>query len=187
MPTTALILLALGMSVDAGVAALGRGAVSARMQLMLALRLGLIFGVFEAAMPVLGWAAGTAAAPLLAAVDHWIAWALLTFIGLRMIRSGLTDHEDGAPRAHDLAIPALAVTAFATSVDAMAVGVSLAFADVPILPVALASGLATFAMATAGALIGSRVGPRTGGHAETGGGALLVLLGGWILVTQLLG
>ncbi|MAQ44630.1 MAG: hypothetical protein CL813_16075 [Confluentimicrobium sp.] len=185
MPTTALILLALGMSVDAGVAALGRGAVSARMRLVLALRLGLVFGLFEAVMPIVGWAAGSAAAPLLAAVDHWIAWGLLTVIGLRMIRGGLQAPAGPTRRSGHFSLAALAVTAFATSVDAMAVGVSLAFAHVPILPVALASGAATFAMATAGALIGSRAGPRTGGYAETGGGVLLVVLGCWILITHL--
>ena len=125
-------LLAFAMSTDAFAAAIGKGATLHKPRLREALRTGLIFGVIEAITPVIGWTLGLAAAQYIVAWDHWIAFTLLSGLGLLMIRNGLRhtpeETDTQAPARHSFWL--LAVTAIATSIDAMAVGVGLAFIDV---------------------------------------------------------
>lgn len=188
MSPLSVTVLALSMSADAFCAAVGRGA-SHRPSPGQALRAGAVFGVVEAATPLLGWALGLAAAAAIQAVDHWIAFGLLAGVGLHMIWHALTDHRRReAPRAFGLATGgrlALVATAVGTSIDAAAVGVSLAFLEANIVVVALAIGLATFLMATIGMLIGRAAGPKLGARAELIGGIALILLGGKILFEHL--
>src|SRR5437764_15449786 len=115
--------LALAMSTDAFAAAVGKGAALQRAQIREALRTGLVFGVIECLPPLVGWALGTVAAPYVSAWDHWIAFVLLLVLGLKMIHEGLSapEEEDTKPESHSFWL--LAVTGFATSIDAMAVGV----------------------------------------------------------------
>lgn len=191
MTPATIAMLSLSMSTDAFAAALAKGASLdnslARPRWGEALRTGLVFGSIEAITPLLGWATGFAASTYVAAVDHWVAFALLGAIGLHMLLGALRardEAEDSArPRRHGLAI--LVATAIGTSLDAMAVGVSLAMLDVNIAVVAGAIGLATFVMASAGILVGRYVGGRFGRWAEGLGGIFLMGLGGWILVEHL--
>ena len=191
MTPATIAMLSLSMSTDAFAAALAKGAALdnslARQRWGEALRTGLVFGSIEAITPLLGWAAGFAASTYVAAVDHWVAFALLGAIGLHMLFGALRARggaEDSARlRRHGLAI--LVATAIGTSLDAMAVGVSLAMLDVNIAVVAGAIGLATFVMASAGILVGRYVGGRFGRWAEGLGGIFLMGLGGWILVEHL--
>lgn len=191
MTPAIIAMLSLSMSTDAFAAALAKGASLdnslARPRWGEALRTGLVFGSIEAITPLLGWAAGFAASTYVAAVDHWVAFALLGAIGLHMLLGALRARggpEDSArPRRHGLAI--LVATAIGTSLDAMAVGVSLAMLDVNIAVVAGAIGLATFVMASAGILVGRYVGGRFGRWAEGLGGIFLMGLGCWILVEHL--
>lgn len=176
--------LAVSMSVDAFIAALGKGAAGPRPGLARALRTGAIFGAIEALTPLIGWAAGLAASRHVAAVDHWIAFVLLVGVGLRMIlqawtRSGEEPRPDG--------LWPTVLTALGTSVDAMAVGVSLAFLDVNILVIALVIGLTTMGMSAAGLLLGRLLGRRFGRVAETLGGVALCGLGSAILFQHLTG
>ena len=132
MHPLSILMLGIAMSTDAFAAAVGKGAAMRRPRVRDALRAGLIFGTIEAVTPVVGWALGSAAAAHVTAWDHWIAFGLLTLLGLHMIRAGLradaADEGTGQPRHHGFW--ALAATGFATSIDALAVGVGLAFLDV---------------------------------------------------------
>jgi len=179
-------LLALAMSTDAFAAAVGKGAALERPHLREALRTGLIFGVIEALTPVIGWLLGLAAARHVAEWDHWIAFVLLGVLGLKMIHAGLSpdDDEDAEkPRRHGFAV--LAVTAFATSIDAMAVGVGLALLGSDIIVTAAAIGVATFTMVTIGIMLGRVLGAVAGQRAEIAGGVLLIGIGTAILVEHL--
>lgn len=148
-----------------------------------ALRTGVVFGLVEAATPIIGWAAGLAASSYVEAVDHWIAFALLGGVGLHMLASAFSAQEDEAPKGRSLSI--LLVTAVGTSIDAMAVGVSLAFLDVNIWITAAAIGLTTFIMSSGGMLVGRLVGARFGRVAEMIAGVALVAIGAGILFEHL--
>lgn len=180
--------LALAMSTDAFAVAVGKGAALQRPHLREALRTGAIFGVIEGLTPVIGWAAGTIAAHYVSAWDHWIAFVLLLVLGVRMMREGLSRDEDEAgekPSSHSFWL--LAVTGFATSIDAMAVGVGLAFMRANIAVTAAAIGFATFCMVTLGVMVGRGVGRMVGKRAELIGGVVLVGIGSLILYQHTLG
>lgn len=183
-PTTTAI-IALSMSVDAFAAAVGKGAALNRPRLSEAVRTGLVFGAAATIAPAVGWAFGWVAAGWVQDVDHWVAFILLGVIGGRMIREGLR-REDGEPsvRQHSLAL--LALTALATSIDALAVGVTVAFIDADILVIAAAIGAATFVMGTAGIVAGRWVGPLFGKAAEVIGGLCLIAIGIKVLIDHMM-
>lgn len=187
MNLTATALLALAMSTDAFAAAVGKGAALHKPRLSEALRTGAIFGVIEALTPVVGWTLGLAAARYVRAWDHWIAFTLLTLLGGRMVLAGLnTDGEAiEAEKPHRHGFWLLAITGLATSIDAMAVGVGLAFLNTDIVPVAAAIGLTTFLAVTAGVMLGRVLGVVAGKRAEILGGLLLIAIGTAILVEHL--
>lgn len=178
-------LIALAMSTDAFAAAVGKGAALHKPQLREALRTGLIFGIIEALTPVVGWAAGQMAAPYVAAWDHWIAFILLGILGARMIREGFSEAEEEVEKPGRHSFWLLAVTGFATSIDAMVVGVGLAFMDANIVVTAAAIGLATFTMVTLGVMIGRVLGIIVGKRAEVMGGVILIGIGCLILYEHL--
>jgi putative Mn2+ efflux pump MntP len=186
MNPVAIFFLALAMSTDAFAAAIGKGIALQRPRWSEALRTGLIFGVIEAITPIVGWAMGHAAADYVKAWDHWIAFALLCLLGARMIGAAWN-----APRADETEKPTrhsfwiLAITGFATSIDAMAVGVGLAFLDVNIVPIAISIGLATCVMVTIGVMVGRVLGNIAGRWAEAAGGVLLIIIGSTILYEHL--
>jgi putative Mn2+ efflux pump MntP len=189
MHPLSIFLLAIAMSTDAFAAAIGKGAAMRDPRLPQALRAGLIFGAIEGLTPLLGWALGSAAARYVTAWDHWIAFAVLGLLGLRMIHAGLRadrgeDATDAAAARHH-GFWALAATGFATSIDAMAVGVGLAFLDVNIFLVAGTIALTTLAMVTLGILLGRVLGRLAGKRAELVGGVLLVAIGVAIPVQHL--
>jgi putative Mn2+ efflux pump MntP len=172
-------LLALAMSTDAFAAAIGKGLALHRPGWPEALRTGAIFGVIEALTPIVGWLLGVAAGRFVSEWDHWIAFALLGGLGVRMIRNGLApaDEEAVAEKPTSQSCWLLAATGFATSIDAMAVGVSLAFLDVDILPVAAAIGCTTLVLVTTGVLLGRVLGVIAGRRAEMVGGIVLIGIG----------
>lgn len=179
-------LLALAMSTDAFAAAVGKGTALQKPRWSEALRTGAIFGVIEAITPLVGWALGLAAADYVKTWDHWIAFTLLLVLGGRMIWAAALKPEEAEaekPRRHGFWL--LAVTGFATSIDAMAVGVGLAFLNVNILPVAAAIGFTTFAMVTIGVMVGRVLESVVGRWAEALGGILLIGIGTAILYEHL--
>ncbi len=177
-----ILLLGFAMSTDAFAVAIGKGAAMARPRLNQALRVGLIFGVIEAITPVVGWLLGKSASRYIQAWDHWIAFALLLLLGLHMMWNGLKPEADepvDEARKHGLAT--LAITGLSTSIDALAVGVGLAFVDIPIAVVAVVIGLCTFSMVTLGIMLGRVLGAMVGKRAEVIGGVILIGVGAAIL------
>jgi putative Mn2+ efflux pump MntP len=182
MSFASITLLALAMSTDAFAAAVCKGTALHRPRWAEALRTGVIFGVIEALTPVVGWLLGTVAAHYVRAWDHWLAFILLGALGVRMILAGLAggnDCEVERPQRHSFWL--LATTGLATSMDAMIVGVSLAFAGIDILPVALAVGFTTLVLVTAGVMLGRVVGAVAGKRAEVVAGLVLIGIGAAIL------
>ncbi|NYT22148.1 manganese efflux pump MntP [Alcaligenaceae bacterium] len=179
------MVLALAMSTDAFAAAIGKGMALRRPRISEAVRTGLIFGVIEALTPLIGWALGSIAAEFVADWDHWIAFGLLLTLGSLMIRKALkNDRDEPAPVVrHSFWL--LAATGFATSIDAMAVGVSLAFIDNNILITAAAIGFATMLMVTLGVMLGRLIGIVAGRWAEIIGGLALIGIGSAILYEHL--
>lgn len=178
MNLSATILLAFGMSMDAFAASIGKGATLHKPKFSEALRTGLIFGVIETLTPLIGWGLGMLASQFVLEWNHWIAFILLMFLGGRMVLEGFraeTDDAVEAPHRHGFWL--LVTTAIATSLDAMAVGVGLAFLQVNILTTALAIGCATLVMSTLGMMIGRYIGPLLGKRAEILGGIVLIGIG----------
>lgn len=188
MNPVSILLLGIAMSTDAFAAAVGKGAAMRDPRLRDALRAGLIFGVIEGVTPVIGWLLGMAAAKYVTAWDHWIAFALLLLLGLRMIREGFSKEDgDGERAPRKDGFWSLATTGFATSIDAMAVGVGLAFIDANIVVVATVIGCTTFVLVTAGILLGRVLGTLAGKRAEIFGGLLLIGIGSAILYEHVTG
>jgi len=180
----ALAAIAFGMSADAFAAALGKGAGLARWRMAEALRTGLIFGAIEAVTTLLGGAVGFAASAYVAAFDHWIAFGLLGFLGLRMIRTSLARRPIAA-RPHRHSLLDLSTTALGTSMDALVVGITLALLNSDIMVTALAIGGATFLMSAIGIALGRIAAVRLGGWAEATGGMILIGIGTSILIDHL--
>ncbi|MEE7547906.1 manganese efflux pump MntP family protein [Xanthomonas sp. Kuri4-1] len=190
MSPLSILLIGIAMSTDAFAAAIGKGAAMRRPRWRDALRAGLVFGCIEAITPVIGWLLGRAASSYVETFDHWIAFGLLSALGLHMIVAGLRangEPEDEAAKPARHGLLALATTGFATSIDAMAVGVSLAFLDVHIGVVATVIGLCTLAMVTAGIMLGRALGALIGKRAEMLGGLILIIVGSTILYEHLHG
>ncbi|WP_086738822.1 manganese efflux pump MntP family protein [Erythrobacter colymbi] len=170
------LLLALALAMDAFAVALTQGA-KFRPSLRGGLAIALTFGVFQALMPLAGWAIGAVALVYVEAVDHWIAFGLLAFLGVRMLGGHVGDEE----ASHALTGRALLLAGVATSIDALAAGITLpALGVTPWIAVALI-GLVTFAMSGAGVVLGRRAGDHLGEWAERIGGVILIGLGVKIL------
>ncbi|WP_411852642.1 manganese efflux pump MntP [Stenotrophomonas sp. LGBM10] len=189
MSPLSILLIGFAMSTDAFAAAIGKGAAMRKPRFPDAVRAGLIFGVIEAITPVIGWLLGRAALQYVEAFDHWIAFGLLGALGVHMIINGIRpdsdDAEDDPDKHHGFW--RLALTGFATSIDAMAVGIGLAFLDVNIGVMALVIGLCTFSMVTAGIMLGRVLGNMVGKRAEIIGGLILIIIGATILYEHLSG
>ena len=185
MNPIALLLLALAMSTDAFAAAIGKGASLNKPRLTEALRIGLIFGSIEAITPLIGWLIGKSASLYVEAWGHWIAFALLGALGLHMIHEGLKPGNEEAVKPSRQSFFKVALTAVGTSIDAMAVGVGLAFVDVNIWLAAGLIGLATTVMVTLGVMLGRVVGSVLGHRAEIFGGLVLIGVGAWIVTGHL--
>ena len=185
MTFSALLILAFGMSMDAFAVAVGKGAALQRPQLREALRTGLIFGMIETLTPLVGWSLGQFATHFVARWDHWIAFTLLGFLGFRMVIEGCRQRAAPCESTTQHGLWLLVTTAIATSLDAMAIGVSLAFMQVNIVLTAMMIGLCTFTMTTTGMLIGRLIGPLLGKRAEILGGVVLIAIGVQILWSHL--
>ncbi|HGN9413796.1 TPA: manganese efflux pump MntP [Klebsiella pneumoniae] len=188
MNLSATILLAFGMSMDAFAASISKGATLHKPKFSEAVRTGLIFGAIETLTPLVGWGLGMLASQFILEWNHWIAFILLVFLGGRMIVEGFRGDSDEACEApHRHGFWLLVTTAFATSLDAMAVGVGLAFLQVSIVTTALAIGCATFIMSTLGMMVGRFIGPLLGKRAEILGGIVLIGIGSEILWSHFAG
>lgn len=185
----AMILLALGMSMDAFAAALARGAVLPKETgFGYILRTGSVFGLVEMCAPLIGFAFGSVAADWIREWDHWIAFVLLAGLGLRMIYEGVSGDNENEVAAVSLGKQnalMLVFTAIGTSIDSMIVGVGLAFLAVNIWVSAISIGLATTIMATLGLWLGRFLGNKIGKWAEMAGGLVLIGIGTAVLIDHL--
>lgn len=183
------ILLALGMSVDAFAAALARGAGSLHYTWRQTVKTALIFGIVETITPLIGWLVGSMTQKFIAEYDHWLAFGLLLALGLKMIWGALHDDDDEAAAADknrtDTTLTLTIITAIATSIDSMVVGVGLAFLDANIWLTALAIGTSTTIMAAVGLRLGRLLGQKIGSRAEMAGGVVLIGIGTFILLEHL--
>ncbi len=179
-------IIALGLSADCFAVSLA-GSVSLRhLPGRLVLRVALAFGIFQAGMTLLGWVAGTSVVDYISAYDHWLAFALLAVIGGRMLWESF--HESAAEERRAARIgswPVLFVLAVATSIDALAVGLSFAFLQVNIASASLVIGLTAAVVTVAGLYLGRRVGALVGKRAEIVGGLVLIGIGLRILLAHL--
>ena len=183
-----LFLIGVGLSMDAFAAAICQGLFMTRIKWGHALTVGLYFGGFQALMPFIGWMLGSQFADRIQQYDHWIAFILLALIGGNMIREALSgDEEDAAQAETDLRLDhkKLFLMAIATSIDALAIGVTFAFLETAILPAIGIIGCTTFCISVAGVAVGCWFGARYKKRAEITGGAILVLLGIKILLEHL--
>ena len=180
----ALLVLAFGLAMDAVAVSLVRGA-SGEHRIGRAIEVGLFFGIAQGLMPLIGWALGVALASSIAAVDHWIAFGLLAFLGARMIREGVAGDDDSPPIAGRSHYAGLAVAAIATSIDAAAAGITLPTLGVPVGLACLTIGGVTAALCAVAYWLGNRAGRRAGKRAEIVGGLVLILLGVKILAEHL--
>lgn len=171
---------------DAFAVSVGKGATLDRPCFREAFRTGLIFGVIEAITPLIGWSLGLVASRYTMQWSQWVAFTLLLILGVRMIIDGLKNNpEENLTTATRHSFWILAATAVCTSLDALAIGVGLAFLDVNIIHTALLIGMATTVMATLGMMLGRFIGPLLGKWAEILGGAVLIAIGLNILLEHL--
>lgn len=177
MLSFSLLALALGLSMDATAVAMTSGFQAPRVRLRDALLLALLFGGFQALMPVVGWAAGAHFAPAISAWDHWIAFGLLGAIGGKMLHGALAHAEGGARHVFAFRLRVLLLLALATSIDALVAGLTLPALDVRPLLAASVIGLTTFVLAIIGVEVGRRFGNRFGRKLDALGGVVLIGLG----------
>ena len=183
-----ILLIALGLSMDAFAVAVASGATMKRLHLPNALKMGLFFGGFQALMPVLGWAAGLSMKAYISTWDHWIAFTLLSVVGGKMLYEAFKikeEEECGGDKTCPFDTGTLTVLAIATSIDALAVGLTFSLLQVSIIAPVLTIGAVTFLMSVAGVKLGS-----TGGHffehkMEAAGGLILIFIGLKILLEHL--
>mgnify|MGYP003430308752 CR=1 FL=1 len=181
-----LILLAIGLAADAFAVAIGQGAVVRTHPWRSALTVGAAFGAAQAIAPLIGWSLTLVLAGLIESVDHWIAFVLLAIVGAKMIWEGFRHDppgEESDPGKEKVAGGwTLLVLAVATSIDAAAAGITLPAIGAPILVSVAAIGLITFALSTAGVMIGRAGAKALGSQAEIIGGLILIVIGTKVLI-----
>ena len=182
-----LLLIAVGLSMDAFAVSICKGLGMKKVNLKVAFVLALFFGGFQALMPLIGWALGSQFLWLISPIDHWIAFLLLAVIGGKMLWEALHDEEgedDGKP-ADKIDLGEFFILAVATSIDALAVGISFAALAVDIVPSILIIGVVTFCFTIAGVFVGNFFGSRYEKPASIVGGVVLILIGLKILLEHL--
>ena len=178
-----LLLISVGLAMDAFAVSVGKGMTLKRVRLSHALNAGVWFGGFQALMPVIGYFVGRSFAEYVVNVDHWIAFGLLTLIGLNMIREtiwGDDEDQDG-----DFSFRTMLLMVIATSIDALAVGISMAFLDVDIWISVGVIGIVTLLISGAGVYLGAAFGTRLGSKAGIIGGIILIAIGIKIVVEHM--
>ncbi|MBQ9168431.1 MAG: manganese efflux pump [Oscillospiraceae bacterium] len=185
MGLSELLLLAVGLSMDAFAVSICKGLAMKKATLKGALTCGIWFGGFQALMPLIGFFLGALFAEAIEAFDHWVAFGLLALIGINMLRESFSK-DDGEEASADFSVKTMFLMAIATSIDALAVGISLAMAgDVNIISAVCLIGLTTFLLSALGVKVGNVFGSRYEKKAEAVGGIILVLLGIKILLEHL--
>lgn len=191
-----LFILAVGLSMDAFAVSICKGLSLKKVSLKKCAKVGLYFGGFQGGMPLIGFILGVQFKDYITSIDHWITFILLSFIGINMIRESMEKDEDcgivdlteaavGEEEVNQLAFKNMVILAIATSIDALAVGVTFAFLQVDIIPAVSFIAIVTFVLSAIGVKIGNVFGTKYKSKAEFAGGAILILIGMKILLGHL--
>lgn len=183
-----LFFMGMGLAMDAFAVSICKGLGMSKVNKKQAVVIGVFFGGFQALMPLLGWLLGRQFEQYITSIDHWVAFALLAFIGGKMIVEAMGSKEDAAVERYDkpLDMKELFVLAIATSIDALAVGITFAFLNYPIIEAISIIGITTFVISIGGVYVGNFFGSKYKNKAEFAGGLILVLLGIRILLSHLI-
>ena len=179
-----LLLIALSLAMDVFAVSMGVGTSCYGTSVRCRLRMAFHFGLFQGGMTFLGWLAGTQIAKWISGFDHWVAFILLAFVGIRMLRSGFNSDEENHPIDPTRGMT-LILLSLATSLDALAVGLSLAFLEVNILISSLVIGAVSLILSLLGTAFGGTLGSRFGKRMEIAGGLLLIAIGIRIVIMHL--
>lgn len=180
-----LFFIAVGLSMDAFAVSVCKGFAMKKCTWPKAVLVGTYFGVFQAGMPLIGYLLGVQFKTVITSIDHWIAFILLVIIGGNMIREAYSSEGEDEEQDASLDARTMIGLAVATSIDALAIGVTFAFLQVAIVPAVSFIGVATFLISVAGVKVGSVFGSRYKKRAEIAGGVILILLGIKILIEHL--
>ncbi|HJO93031.1 MAG TPA: manganese efflux pump MntP family protein [Victivallales bacterium] len=170
------ISISIGLAMDAFAVSMTNGATLKQLKFKKVLLIGFFFGFFQTLMTLLGWYAGASIKGYLMELDIWIAFVLLVFVGLKMIYDSFKK-DNNSDKNSSLNIPTIMILAVATSLDALAVGLSLSFMKVEIIFPSIIIGLVTFIVSIAGVYIGKKIGDYLGNRVELFGGILLIIIG----------
>ena len=177
-------LIGVGLAMDAFAVSICKGLAMRRMNYKKAIIIAAFFGVFQALMPALGYVLGTTFANKIAAIDHWIAFILLALIGANMIKEALSSDDDEC-QDDSLRLGDLIMLSIATSIDALAVGITFAFFNVSLLLSVSMIGIITFIICVIGVKVGNVFGEKYKSKAELAGGLILIVMGAKIIIDHL--
>ena len=178
-----IFLIAIGLAMDAFAVSVCKGLSMKNFNLKNAVIIGLYFGIFQAVMPLIGFLLGSTFSELVVSVDHWIAFILLSIIGIKMIKDSLKNEDDD--KNDKLNFRTMVILAIATSIDALAIGITFAFFEINIIKAISIIGIITFTISLIGVIIGNKFGDKFQGKAEIVGGGILILIGLKILLEHL--
>jgi putative Mn2+ efflux pump MntP len=178
-----MFLIAISLSMDAFAVSVGKGLSMKKIKIKDAVIIGIWFGGFQGLMPVIGYLLGVQFQEKITTIDHWIAFTLLALIGANMIREAFSKEENQSNAS--VGVKTMFILAVATSIDALAIGVTFAFLQVHIIPAVITIGITTFVLSLVGIKIGNLFGIRYKAKAEIAGGVILILLGIKILLEHL--
>lgn len=176
-----LLVIAVGLSMDAFSVSVCKGLSVEKVELKHILLCGLFFGIFQAVMPTIGYFIGSSFAEYVQKFDHWIAFGLLAYIGFNMIKEAKQEEKLDA----DFSLKTMTLLAIATSIDALTIGISFAFLDVDLILSVTFIGLTTFIFSAAGVILGHKIGSKFSSRAEMLGGIVLIILGTKILIEHI--
>ena len=178
-----ILLISIGLAMDAFAVSVCKGLAMKKMSWKKAIIIGLYFGIFQAVMPVIGYFLGTTFERFITYVDHWVAFILLVGIGINMVKEAFDKESEN--RNDNVDMKTMLVLSIATSIDALAIGITFACLKIPIVMPVITIGLITFIISVIGVKIGNQFGDKYGKKAEIMGGVILILLGIKILLEHL--
>lgn len=174
------LFMGFALAMDAFAISITKGITLRKINTFISFKIAFFFGAFQAIMPLIGWLLGIKFQSYITAIDHWIALFLLSFIGLKMIFEAYEDNnnpEISVTCENELNNKELIILSIATSIDALAVGISFAFLNVNIFPLCLSIGIITFILCFIGVMVGSFLGPIFKNYSQIVGGIILILIG----------
>ena len=178
-----IVLISIGLAMDAFAVSICKGLSMKKMSWKKAVIVALYFGIFQGLMPVIGYLLGTSFESFVTKIDHWIAFGLLTLIGINMLKEAFSNEAESCNDNVDF--KTMVVLAIATSIDALAIGITFAFLQVNIVLASLMIGVITFVICIIGVKIGNKFGDKYERKAETVGGLILIIMGIKILLEHL--